>query len=61
MASVQANPEMPGQGQLPANITREQIQHVFQVSPRPAMLLARPLGAFAYPPITDARSSATPP
>ncbi|KAJ5022450.1 SNF2 family N-terminal domain-containing protein [Bipolaris maydis] len=30
MASVQTNPEMPGQGQLPANITREQIQHVFQ-------------------------------
>ncbi|EDU40575.1 SNF2 family ATP-dependent chromatin-remodeling factor snf21 [Pyrenophora tritici-repentis Pt-1C-BFP] len=30
MASVQANPEMPGQGQLPGNITREQIQHVFQ-------------------------------
>ena len=34
MASVQANPEMPGQGQLPGNITREQIQHVFQVSTR---------------------------
>lgn len=31
MASVQANPEMPGQGPLAANITREQIQHVFQV------------------------------
>ncbi|KAI4702850.1 hypothetical protein J4E89_010187 [Alternaria sp. Ai002NY15] len=30
MASVQANPEMPGQGPLAANITREQIQQVFQ-------------------------------
>ncbi|KAH8725415.1 SNF2 family N-terminal domain-containing protein [Phaeosphaeriaceae sp. PMI808] len=29
MASVQANPDM-GQGQLPGNITREQIQHVYK-------------------------------
>lgn len=31
MASIQANPEMPGQGQLPGNITREQVQVVYQV------------------------------
>jgi ATP-dependent helicase STH1/SNF2 len=30
MASVQPNSEMPGQAPLAANITREQIQHVFQ-------------------------------
>jgi hypothetical protein len=37
MASVQPNSEMPGQGPLAANITREQIQHVFQVRTRPVM------------------------
>ncbi|KAJ4366825.1 transcriptional regulator [Neocucurbitaria cava] len=30
MTSVQANPDMAGQGQLPNNITREQIQRVYQ-------------------------------
>ncbi|KAL6706680.1 transcriptional regulator [Coniothyrium glycines] len=30
MASVQATPEMPGQGQMPGNITREQVQVVYQ-------------------------------
>jgi hypothetical protein len=30
MASVQSNPEM-GQGAMPANITREQVQRVYQV------------------------------
>lgn len=31
MASVQANPDMAGQGQMPGNITREQIQQVYSV------------------------------
>lgn len=30
MTSVQANPEMPGQAPLPGNITREQVQQVYQ-------------------------------
>jgi len=30
MASVQSNPDM-GQGPMPANITREQVQRVYQV------------------------------
>ena len=40
---------MPGQGQLAANITREQIQHVYQVSIRPVVALAPRAIAFAYP------------
>lgn len=31
MASVQPNPDMSGQGQMPGNISREQVQRVYAV------------------------------
>lgn len=45
MASVQSNPDM-GQGAMPANITKEQIQRVYQV--RTAMAALDVPGAIAY-------------
>jgi len=45
MASVQSNPDM-GQGTLPGNITKEQIQNVFKVRTTVATCLAP--GASTY-------------
>ena len=46
MASVQPTPEM-GQAPMPANITREQIQRVYQVCIAPVTCFAP--GAIAHP------------